>query len=68
MPSGPMISVRNQPLHAMLILLVVMVALWELIDLSKLELGQMKSLIVLGVPIVGLMLAYALESEKAVNE
>ena len=63
-----MISVRNQPLHAMLILLVVMVALWELIDLSKLELGQMKSLIVLGVPIVGLMLAYALESEKAVNE
>ena len=60
-----MISVRKQPIHAMLILIIVMVILFELVNLSKIELGQMKPAVVLGIPIVGMMLAYALESEKA---
>lgn len=59
-----MISVRKQPILATAALILIMVAVFLAIDFFKLQLGELKPLIVLGIPIVGLMAAYALETQR----
>ncbi len=63
MAGAVMISVRKQPIIATAALVAIMVTVYIAIDLAQLQLGELKPLIVLGIPIVGLMAAYALEAQ-----